>query len=64
VILHGIQEPANGELGYMPGFKDSLDDRQIADLIGYLRQRHAPEQEAWPDPTNTISKLRELAELN
>ncbi|WP_454675511.1 c-type cytochrome [Achromobacter pestifer] len=64
VILNGIQTPANDDLGYMPGFKDSLDDRQIADLIGYLRERHAPEKEAWPDPTNTISKLREHAELN
>lgn len=64
VILNGIQTPANDELGYMPGFKDSLDDRQIADLIGYLRERHAPGKDAWPDPTNTISKLREHAELN
>lgn len=64
VVLNGIQTPANDELGYMPGFKDSLDDRQIADLIGYLRERHAPGKEAWPDTTNTISKLREHAELN
>jgi len=64
VILNGIQNPANDELGYMPGFKDSLDDRQIADLIGYLRERHAPGKAAWPDTTKTISKLREHAELN
>jgi nicotinate dehydrogenase subunit B len=64
VILNGIQNPANDELGYMPGFKDSLDDRQIADLVGYLRERHAPGKDAWPDTTNTISKLREHAELN
>jgi len=64
VILNGIQTPANDELGYMPGFKDALDDRQIADLIGYLRERHAPGKEAWPDSTDTISRLREHAELN
>ncbi|MDQ1760798.1 cytochrome c [Achromobacter aegrifaciens] len=64
VILNGIQNPANDELGYMPGFKDSLDDRQIADLVGYLRERYAPGKVAWPDTTNTISKLREHAELN
>ncbi|MGS1008995.1 c-type cytochrome [Achromobacter anxifer] len=64
VILNGIQNPASDELGYMPGFKDSLDDGQIADLIGYLRERHAPGKAAWPDTTNTISKLREHAELN
>lgn len=64
VILNGIQTPANDELGYMPGFKDALDDRQIVDLIGYLRERHAPGKDPWPDPTNTISRLREHAELN
>jgi nicotinate dehydrogenase subunit B len=42
----------------MPGFRDSLDDRQIADLIGYLRQRFAPEEKAWPDDTKTIKRLR------
>ncbi|MFY0477995.1 c-type cytochrome [Achromobacter marplatensis] len=64
VILNGIQTPANDELGYMPGFKDALDDRQIADLVGYLRERHAPGKDAWPDSTDTISRLREHAELN
>ncbi|KAG1247746.1 hypothetical protein G6F68_014072 [Rhizopus microsporus] len=64
VILNGIQTPANDELGYMPGFKDALDDRQISDLVGYLRERHAPGKDPWPDPTNTISRLREHAELN
>lgn len=64
VILHGIAEPADEALGYMPGFKDSLDDRQVADLVGYLRERFAPEEKAWPDPTATINRLREHAELN
>jgi len=58
VILNGIQTPADDALGYMPGFRDSLDDRQIADLIGYLRQRFAPEEKAWPDDTKTIKRLR------
>lgn len=64
VILHGIQEPADDALGYMPGFKDSLDDRQVADLLGYLRERFAPDEDAWPDPTTTIKRLRNHAELN
>lgn len=58
VILHGIQAPANDALGYMPGFGDSLDDGQIADLLGYLRERFAPEEKAWPNDTTTISRLR------
>ena len=62
VILHGIQAPANDELGYMPGFKDSLDDQQIADLIDYLRERFAPEEKHWPVDMTMISKLREHAQ--
>ncbi|MBB1623837.1 c-type cytochrome [Achromobacter sp. UMC71] len=61
VILHGIQAPANDELGYMPGFKDSLDDPQIADLIDYLRERFAPEEKHWPVDMTMISRLREHA---
>lgn len=61
VILHGIQAPANDELGYMPGFKDSLDDRQVADLIEYLRERFAPEEKHWPVDLKMISTLREHA---
>jgi len=64
VILNGIQEPADDALGYMPGFKDSLNDQQVADLVGYLRERHAPQEPAWPDPTATIKRLREHAELH
>jgi nicotinate dehydrogenase subunit B len=61
VILHGIQAPANEALGHMPGFKDSLDDAQILDLTGYLRERFAPEEKAWPHDTTAISKLRAAA---
>ena len=47
VVLHGIAHPATPDLGYMPGFKDSLSDRQVADLAAYLRQRFAGSQPAW-----------------
>ena len=30
VLHHGIDQPATGELGYMPGFGDAFDDRQMA----------------------------------
>ncbi|WP_241136731.1 c-type cytochrome [Achromobacter insuavis] len=62
VILHGIQAPADDALGYMPAFGNSLDDRQIGDLIDYLRARFAPEEEAWPVDTTTIGKLRQHAQ--
>lgn len=62
VILNGIQAPADDALGYMPGFGNSLDDRQIGDLIDYLRARFAPEEKAWPVDTTTIGRLRQHAQ--
>ena len=58
VVLNGIQTPANGDLGYMPGFKDSLDDSQVADLLGYLRARFAPGEPQWADSRAAIARLR------
>lgn len=60
-ILHGIQNPANGDLGYMPGFKDSLDDSQIDDLVAYLRGRFAPSEKPWPDALKNIRDIRARA---
>ncbi|MBF2967750.1 c-type cytochrome, partial [Pseudomonas aeruginosa] len=48
IILDGIHSPATGDLGYMPGFRHSLDDRQVAALANYLRERFAGKP-AWPD---------------
>jgi nicotinate dehydrogenase subunit B len=62
VILHGINTPAFSELGYMPGFKDSLNDEQIATLVAYLRQQFAPDKPAWVDVRATVGRLK--AELN
>jgi len=42
VIQNGIDAPATDALGYMPGFKDSFDDRQLADLVSYIRATFAP----------------------
>ena len=44
VILHGIAKPVSSDLGYMPAFKDSLTDGQVAELASYLRQQFAPDQ--------------------
>ncbi|MGN6581825.1 MAG: c-type cytochrome [Bordetella sp.] len=61
VILNGIQAPANGDLGYMPGFKNSLDDSQVADLLGYLRARFAPGEPQWADSRAAIERVRAQA---
>ena len=58
VILHGIMQPARSDLGYMPGFGGSLNDRQIADLAAYIRQRFAGSQPAWSNLPASLARLR------
>ena len=47
VILHGIVAPASSDLGYMPGFKDSMGPDQLAELVSYLRAQFAPDKPPW-----------------
>lgn len=58
ILLDGIATPARPALGPMPGFRDSLNDEQIATLVRYLRARFAPEQPAWHDIEATLARLR------
>jgi nicotinate dehydrogenase subunit B len=61
VILHGIAAPVSSDLGYMPGFKDSFNDRQIAELVSYLRRQFAPDKPPWPGIDAAIGRLRQAA---
>lgn len=61
VIQNGIDAPATGALGYMPGFKDSFDDRQLADLVSYIRARFAPNEAAWKNLAQTSARIRRSA---
>lgn len=57
VILQGLPAP-EGERGpIMPGFAGALDDRQIADLLAYMR-RSFSDQPAWDDPSALIAEAR------
>lgn len=58
VILHGIAKPAITDLGYMPAFRDSLTDGQIAELAGYLRRQFAPDKPAWSDLAAAVDRIR------
>lgn len=58
VILDGIRTPATAEIGFMPAFRHSLDDAQIAELAGYMRSRYAPGQAAWKDLPAAVARLR------
>ncbi|HLX14818.1 MAG TPA: molybdopterin cofactor-binding domain-containing protein [Bradyrhizobium sp.] len=57
-ILHGIAAPVSSDLGYMPAFKDAMNDEQIAELVAYLRQRFAPGKPAWTGVEAAINHIR------
>jgi nicotinate dehydrogenase subunit B len=59
VILHGIREPATGDLGYMPAFKDSMTDGQIAELASYLRRQFAPDKPSWTELEAAVGRIRQ-----
>ncbi len=58
VVLEGVRHNAGPDLGFMPAFGDSLSDRQIAELAGYLRQRFAPDKAAWTALAPRVAALR------
>lgn len=58
VILQGISQPATRDLGYMPGFRDSLSNTQVADLVAYLRGRFAPNAPQWQGLEQKVAHLR------
>jgi nicotinate dehydrogenase subunit B len=59
VILHGIAAPVSSDLGYMPGFKDSFDNRQVAELVSYLRRQFAPDKPPWSGADAAIARARQ-----
>jgi nicotinate dehydrogenase subunit B len=59
VVLHGIAAPVSSDLGYMPAFKDSMTDDQLAELVAYLRRQFAPERPAWNGVQAAISRIRQ-----
>jgi nicotinate dehydrogenase subunit B len=61
IILHGIAKPASSDLGYMPAFKDSLSDAQIAELVSFLRRQFAPDKPAWNDVSSAVGRIRHAA---
>ncbi|HWX83638.1 MAG TPA: molybdopterin cofactor-binding domain-containing protein [Xanthobacteraceae bacterium] len=59
LILHGIVQPASSDLGYMPAFKDSMSDDQIAELVSYLRLQFAPDKPAWTEIHAAVGRIRQ-----
>ncbi|MBA3592737.1 MAG: molybdopterin-dependent oxidoreductase [Pseudomonadota bacterium] len=61
VILDGIREPVSAQVGFMPAFRHSLSDAQIAELAAYMRVRYAPGRGAWEDLPATVARARSNA---
>ncbi|PTQ07774.1 aldehyde dehydrogenase [Sphingomonas oleivorans] len=61
VILDGIQGEAAMANGTMPGFRANMSDRQIAELIRYVRTRFASERPAWTNLETRVGELRAQA---
>jgi nicotinate dehydrogenase subunit B len=59
VILRGIASPVSSDLGYMPGFKDSMTDDQLAELVSYLRRQFAPDKPPWTGVHAAVSQARQ-----
>ena len=57
VVLNGIQNPANSNIGTMPAFQYNLDNEQISAVLNYIRQTYA-EKPAWPDLEKKVEAIR------
>ncbi|MNX06896.1 Nicotinate dehydrogenase subunit B [compost metagenome] len=57
-ILDGVRAPAHRDIGFMPAFREALDDRQIADLAGYMRARFAPQEAPWTNLPADVARVR------
>lgn len=56
-ILEGVREPATRDIGFMPAFRHALDDRQLAELVDYMRRRFAPDKPPWRDLEQAIARV-------
>jgi nicotinate dehydrogenase subunit B len=59
-VLDGIAHPATRDLGFMPAFRHALNDRQIAELAAYMRERFAPSKPAWNGLEAEVARIRTL----
>ncbi|MBI3367380.1 MAG: c-type cytochrome, partial [Burkholderiales bacterium] len=60
-VLDGVRAPAHRDIGFMQGFREAFDDRQLAALAGYMRERFAPGRPAWPDLPAAAARVRSAA---
>lgn len=60
-LIHVILDGVGNEEGLagivMPGYRDALDDQEVAAIAAYLRQSRT-DKDAWPDLSNTVATIR------
>lgn len=56
-VLRGVAATRTAP-GHMPAYADSLNDRQVADLLAHLRTRFAPDKPAWAGLERTVARVR------
>ncbi|MBF5057267.1 cytochrome protein [Alcanivorax sp. 521-1] len=57
-ILGGVHVEGVAGGGEMPAFSHSLSNRQVSDLVHYLRARFAPGETPWKDVGRTVAEIR------
>jgi mono/diheme cytochrome c family protein len=57
MILNGIDWHGENAMNYMPAFSGIYDDRQVADLVAYIRGAYSTKP-AWSDAQPLVAKLR------
>ena len=62
VILEGVQSPPTQAVGFMAGFADQFNDQQLQGLVNYMRARFAPDEAAWSDVPEAISRMRQAVQ--
>lgn len=58
IIMKGLASPAGPTGPTMPAFADMLDDRQVQQLVAYLRTRFT-DKSPWPDVGDAVAQARE-----
>ncbi|HEX3699216.1 MAG TPA: c-type cytochrome [Phenylobacterium sp.] len=60
IVLQGLQPPVGPGGPYMPAFRDSFTDAQVAEIAAYVRARYS-DRPAWRGLTAAVAKARKEA---
>ena len=58
ILLDGAPDPAHQTATTMPAYRNVFSDRQIAEILSFLRRTMAPDKNAWTDLTGQVSRIR------